>query len=93
MRLGLTIPFDRVAASSQECLIPHVSGLYQKCHVETNERGTKATSFVRAQLTIMVAPIQASIKFIADHPFVFMMRENFSDAILFVSVVLDPTSS
>lgn len=102
-QLGLTLPFDKVhceltrmvdCPNKDDC--PFVNAIYQKCRIETNEKGTKAAAFTRVQLACMAArlpPPPPPVDFVADHPFLFMIREDFSGAVLFIGTVLNPVSS
>ncbi|KAJ8452066.1 hypothetical protein Cgig2_016647 [Carnegiea gigantea] len=102
-QLGLTLPFDKVhceltrmvdCPNEDDC--PFVNAIYQKCRIETNEKGTKAAAFTRVHLATMAArlpPPPPPVDFLADHPFLFMIREDFSGAVLFIGTVLNPVSS
>ena len=64
-----------------------ISGVIHKAFVEVNEAGTEAAA---------VAWVQAKTKsqpnsFNANHPFIFLLRENGSGTILFLGRVVDPT--
>ncbi|XP_074293744.1 serpin-Z1-like [Silene latifolia] len=72
----------------------YVSGISQKCFVEMNERGTMGAAVTWSGLIVGGAitskPRPPPIKFVADHPFMFMIMEDVSGAILFVGTMLDP---
>jgi len=57
-----------------------------KAFVEVNEEGTEAAA---ATSTIVTSGMDGV--FWADHPFLFMIRENHSQTILFMGKVVDPT--
>lgn len=64
-----------------------ISEVRHKAFVEVNEEGTEA-----AAATSVGGP-QSAIQrftFIADHPFLMMIRDRRTDAILFMGVVVDP---
>ena len=65
----------------------YISDVIHKAFVEVNETGTEAAAVAWAR---PVAKAQLS-SFIADHPFIFLIRENGSGAILFLGRVVDPT--
>jgi len=60
-----------------------------------NEKGTKAAAVtvcdIRPQILCCVeVPTPPPINFVADHPFLFLIREDLTGTILFVGQVLDP---
>ncbi|GAY60861.1 hypothetical protein CUMW_205390 [Citrus unshiu] len=61
-----------------------------KCLIEVNEGGTKpvATSVVRVALMCM--PLYDKIYFVANHPFVFIIREDMIGLVMFIGHVLNP---
>ena len=68
-----------------------ISAVLHKAFVEVNEEGTEA-----AAATAVVVGIESSvgtppIVFRADHPFVFLIRENATGAVLFMGRVVDPS--
>jgi len=72
----------------------YVSGIFQKSFIEVNEKGTKAAAVTHGIMVAGCAPSRhppiPPIDFVADHPFLFMIREDFSGTILFVGKVVDP---
>lgn len=69
-----------------------LSDVIHKAFVDVNEEGTEATAataVVVARAMAMQRP-QPPIVFRADHPFVFLIRENKSGGILFMGRVMDP---
>ena len=69
-----------------------VSKILHGSFIEVNEEGTEAASF-----TIFDLPVTCSQygppplpSFVADHPFIFMIREEISGVVFFVGVVLNP---
>ncbi|KAI9073445.1 hypothetical protein K1719_044582 [Acacia pycnantha] len=80
--LGLTLPFTpgeptEVSDSSNNHKL-YVSNILQKTFVEVNEEGTKAA----ARTAVLRVPTSRSRRpkpsFVADHPFIFMIREETS---------------
>jgi len=97
-KLGLALPFSMGSLTkmvdspiSQEL---YVSGIFQKSFIEVNEKGTKAAAvtrgIMRARCALSRHPPIPPIDFVADHPFLFLIREDFSGTILFVGKVVDP---
>lgn len=76
----------------------YVSLVIHKAHLDVDEVGTEA-----AASTAIVAPVPASapipqlgpppvpIPFIANHPFLYLIRDNATGEILFMGRVVDPT--
>jgi len=70
-----------------------ISAAIHKAYVDVDEEGTEAaaaTATVFRTLS-MRAPQPEPIVFRADHPFLFLIRDNRSRGILFVGRVADPT--
>jgi serpin B len=71
-----------------------ISGVIHKAFVDVNEEGTEAAAatgvIMRFAMARQAQP-QVPIIFRADHPFVFVIRDNRSGAILFMGRVSDPT--
>ncbi|XP_026440587.1 serpin-Z2B-like [Papaver somniferum] len=95
---GLVLPFDEFKAELTEMLSgdsnPHVSNVYHKCFVEIDEVGIEAAS---ASTTVITAGVSSlgppPVDFVADHPFMFIIREEESGALLFMGHVLNPSLS
>ncbi|MGA9062867.1 MAG: serpin family protein [Terracidiphilus sp.] len=72
-----------------------ISAAIHKAYVEVNEQGTEAaaaTSIVmRATAMRQEFPAPPPIVFRADHPFLFMIRDTGTGAVLFLGRVADPT--
>ena len=85
--MGMLIAFDSRADFSlfndEQSLA--VDSIIHKAVVEVDEKGTVAA----AATSIVIKPISASYnaEFTADHPFIFMIKDNKTDAILFLGQV------
>jgi serpin B len=66
----------------------YVSAVVHKAYVDVNEEGTEAAAATGVVVTLRAAP--AHPEFRADHPFVFLIRDNHSGSILFVGRVVNP---
>ncbi|HUT45571.1 MAG TPA: serpin family protein, partial [Sedimentisphaerales bacterium] len=67
-----------------------ISAVIHKAYVEVNEEGTEAaaaTGVVMRLTSVGPAPIPV---FRADHPFLFLIRDNLSGSILFIGRVANP---
>jgi len=65
----------------------YISEVRHKAFVEVNEEGTEAAAATSVGGPLMAIP---RFTFIADHPFLMMIRDRRTDAILFTGVVVDP---
>ncbi|MBE0431984.1 serpin family protein [candidate division WOR-3 bacterium] len=66
-----------------------ISAVIHQAFVEVNEEGTEAAAATGVMMeTVSVRP---RIEFRADHPFVFMIRDKRTQAILFMGRVSDPS--
>ncbi|XP_026396848.1 serpin-Z1C-like [Papaver somniferum] len=98
---GVVMPFDESKAELTEMVDIddpsnehklHVSNVYHKCFVEIDEKGTKAAASTGMQLATMAGrPPPPPVDFIADHPFMFIIREQVTGVVLFMGHVLDPS--
>ncbi|KZV54587.1 serpin-ZX-like [Dorcoceras hygrometricum] len=68
----------------------YVSSVFHKSFIEVNEEGTEAaaaTAVVVAERSIMV---NEKLDFVADHPFLFVIREDMTGVVLFIGQVTNP---
>ncbi len=71
----------------------YISAVIHKAFVEVNEKGTEAAAATAVIMGARPGPIRAKPKqiiFRADHPFLFMIRDNKSGSILFMGRVVNP---
>ncbi|KAL3617810.1 hypothetical protein CASFOL_038131 [Castilleja foliolosa] len=66
-----------------------VSKIYHKAFIEVNEEGTVAAA-VSAGVAGWAMREEDPIDFVADHPFLFVLREDMTGVVLFVGQVLNP---
>ena len=81
-----------LSETSQDNRNPYVSDVVHKTFLEVNEEGTEA-----AALAAMLMPIERDYRpptpvarFIADHPFIFFIKETTTDTILFLGRYSNP---
>ena len=89
-RLGMPLPFSRKADFSDMATNPmNIDVALHKAFIEVTEEGTEATA--ATVITVMKGAISQPepplVLFRADHPFLFMIRDNRTNAILFVGRV------
>ncbi|KAL5718597.1 hypothetical protein ACHQM5_011482 [Ranunculus cassubicifolius] len=93
--VGMKLPFsgnaelDEMAHGSNTL----VSKVIQKSYIDVNEEGTEAAA-VTIVLHAMCSPgppkrPKDQVDFVADHPFIFMVRSNLSGAVLFMGHVVN----
>jgi len=68
-----------------------ISAVIHKAFVAVDEEGTEAAAATGVVIRLKAAPRPAPV-FRADHPFVFIIRDNVSGSILFLGRVVDPTA-
>jgi serpin B len=91
--MGMTDLFDRMKADlsgMDDKKDLFVSAVLHKAFVDVNEQGTEAAAATGAVVTLKAAVPQETPTFRADHPFVFLIRDNATGAILFMGRVVDP---
>lgn len=88
-QLGVTLAFgpkaDFSGMTSQKDL--HLSKVIQKAEVAVDEHGTLAAAATVASFKPKSAP---EAEFVADHPFLFLLRDKRTNLILFVGRVVQP---
>ncbi|NTW38030.1 MAG: serpin family protein [Syntrophobacteraceae bacterium] len=68
----------------------YIGAVLHKAFVDVNEEGTEAAAATGVVVGITSARVQPPM-FRADHPFVFLIRDNQTGSILFMGRVVDPT--
>jgi len=59
--------------------------------VDVNEAGTEAAAATAVVMTLSAVMEDKPVIFRADHPFLFLIRENRTGSILFLGRIMDPT--
>lgn len=98
-RLGMPLAFDPARADFTGISAPrnpadrlYISQVFHKAFVRVDEKGTEAA----AATAVLMAragsamPVEQPKEFVADHPFLFVIRDVRSGRILFLGRVVDP---
>ncbi|XP_074364790.1 serpin-ZX-like [Apium graveolens] len=95
--LKLVLPFSAGLTNMVDASWPLlVSKIVHKSFIEVDEKGTEAAAATVACMAVgcsMYRPIEVKIDFVADHPFLFVIRENTTGMVQFIGHVLNPLSS
>ncbi|XP_022962085.1 serpin-ZX-like [Cucurbita moschata] len=92
-KLGLVLPFSE--GGLLEMVEPpmaqklRVSKVFHKAFIEVNEEGTEAAASSAVVVTKYSLTL-GKIEFVADHPFLYFIREHKSGTLLFIGQVLNP---
>lgn len=65
--------------------------MYHKVFIEVNEEGTEAAAS-NAVIAVTQCARYPIPSFVADHPFMLMIREETSNAVFFLGALLNPLS-
>jgi serpin B len=87
MPLAFSAKADFSRISTQEPL--SISAVIHKAFVDVNENGTEAAAATGLMMALSVEP-PPSAEFHADHPFVFLIRGNRTQNILFLGRLMNP---
>ncbi|XP_026377187.1 serpin-ZXB-like [Papaver somniferum] len=94
--LGIVLPFDNFKAELTKMMDTnvHVDKILHKCFVEVDEEGTEAAAatpiFGASRSRCQRSYLPPRTNFVADHPFIFIIREEQSGVVWFMGHVLDP---
>lgn len=91
--LGLESPFTGTGGLTEMVEPPsgqdlYVSSIFHKSFIEVNEEGTEAAAATAAVIALKSLPM--TMDFVADHPFLFVIRENVTGVVLFIGHILNP---
>ena len=102
--LGLRLPFDDPAADFSEMLESTaktagqgfvVSKVYHQSFVEVNEEGTEAAAATAGCFMASTCPYVVStpvpVDFVADHPFMYLIKEELTGVVVFAGQVVNPS--
>jgi serpin B len=95
--MGMPLAFDARADFSRmtDNRGLFISAAIHKAYIDVNEEGTEAAAAtgIRMMRPTMVRVQTPPIIFLADHPFIFLIRDNRSGGVLFIGRVTDPTKN
>ncbi|XP_033760694.1 leukocyte elastase inhibitor-like [Pecten maximus] len=90
--MGMTDLFDGSKADltgTDASKMSYVSAIFHQAFVDVNEKGTEAAAATAVVMMFGMARPTTPIQFKADHPFMFVIKDNRSDTILFVGRYVD----
>ncbi|XP_057419322.1 serpin-ZX-like [Lotus japonicus] len=99
MELGVVSPFSSTDADFTKMVevnspldeLLYADSVFHKAFIKVDEEGTTAAAATAMLLASRSGPsVRAGIDFVADHPFFFLIREDFTGTILFIGQVLHP---
>ena len=85
-KMGIARAFDESQAEIRNMCNRdvYISRMLQKAHIKVDENGSEAAAVTSADIVCLSASMDEPVKFFADHPFVYLIREASSGVILFV---------
>ena len=94
-QLGAPTPFQSKAnfsGMSEEVIKQglYISKIFHKSFVDVNEEGTEAAAATAVVMMRRMAMIETIHEFNCDHPFIFLIHEKSSNAILFLGKYVKP---
>ncbi len=89
--MGMTTAFSENADFSGMSGVPDlfISDVIHQAFIEVNEEGTEAAAATGVVMKLTAAPMEIPA-FVADHPFVFLLRDTKTGCILFTGVLAKP---
>ncbi|KAJ0919643.1 putative Serpin family protein [Helianthus annuus] len=94
--LGLVLPFENGECPPEMVDLSlgkklYVSSIHHKSFLEMNEYGTEAASVSRRKMGLLTSGYKHKVDFVADHPFLFVIREDVTGVLLFMGQVINPS--
>jgi serpin B len=96
-KMGLSLPFDALRADFGEMTVGpppepiYAPEVFHECFVEVNEEGTEAAAATAVAMHFGCAAAPPPEDFVADHPFMFVIKEEFSGVVVFAGQVINPS--
>jgi serine protease inhibitor len=90
-RSNLPLIYKKHIKCDSRITYPHnfyVSGIQQKGLLEVDEKGTRVAIVEQTEYVTTAE----GIPFFVDHPFIFAIRDDYTEAILFLGLVSEPES-
>lgn len=95
--LGMTAAFDDTLADFSgmdgQAAWLYIGAVLHKAFVEVNEEGTEAAAATAVVMQPRAMRPPVPVEFRADHPFLFLIQEEQTGAVLFLGRVADPTQA
>ncbi|KAL5705110.1 hypothetical protein ACHQM5_023454 [Ranunculus cassubicifolius] len=96
--VGLMRPFSNDAEFEEmveDDVRVAVTKVIHKSYIEVDEEGTEATAITVIEVeewetALFDPPYKPPIDFVADHPFMFLIRDDLSEMVLFMGHVVNP---
>lgn len=93
-KLGMILPFSMGADFSLICDTSlYISEIFHKAFVKVYEAGTEAavaTAVIKGLGCSPLQPVVVMPEFVADHPFLYLIRDTQTNAVLFMGREVDP---
>jgi serpin B len=92
--LGMTDAFSGAADFSgiDGTRYLYISDAIHKAFVAVDERGTEAAAATAVIMDVLTVEISPQTSFIANRPFIFLIRDNVTGSVLFVGKLVSPVS-
>lgn len=98
--MGMKIAFDDRAADFTGISNPserderlHIDKVFHKAFIKLDETGTEAAAATGIGMAATTSVAPPSEQFVADHPFLFVLRDNASGLTIFMGRIDDPTQT
>lgn len=98
--MGMKIAFDDRAADFTGISNPsspderlHIDKVFHKAFIKLDETGTEAAAATGIGMAATTSVAPPSEQFVADHPFLFVLRDNASGLAVFIGRIDDPTQT
>lgn len=90
--MGVTAAFDNEKAdfSNLSESDSFISSVIQQCRVKIDEKGVEAAAYTQLDMS-GAGLVQGRAELILDRPFIYVIRDGYTGAVLFAGVVADPT--
>jgi serpin B len=93
INMGMGIAFDQFNADFSK-INPNgglfISRVIHKTFIEVNEEGTEAAAVTLVEICREISGIETDIHFYVNQPFIFAIKEKYTNAIIFMGKVMEP---